>query len=177
MAEQDSEQPIAPETEEAIRWLFGRYPTRRALVLPALHLIQERLGGVPAAAVRHLARILELPAPEIQDTLSFYGFFKQDGRIGRYRIWVCRSLSCAICGGEDLLGYLTEKLGIQPGQTTPDGLFTLEHAECLGACDFAPAVLVNEELYPKMDREKLDRLLAELAAPAHPATAGATNNA
>ncbi|GAB4135769.1 NADH-quinone oxidoreductase subunit NuoE family protein [Thermopirellula anaerolimosa] len=163
MEEHNPEQPITPDMEEAVRRLFPRYPTRRAVVLPALHIIQERLGCVPRAAIRQLSGILEVPAPEIQDTLSFYGFFKQDGRLGRYRVWVCRSLSCALCGGEDLLGYLEEKLGVRPGETTPDGLFTLEHAECLGACDFAPAVLINEELHPNMNREKLDRLLAELA--------------
>lgn len=162
MEESNCEQPITSEMEEAVRRLFPRYPTRRAVVLPALHIIQERLGCVPPAAVRQLSRILEVPAPEIQDTLSFYGFFKQDGRLGRFRIWACRSLSCAICGGEDLLGYLEERLGVHPGQTTPDGLFTLEHAECLGACDFAPAVLVNEELYGNMNREKLDRLIDSL---------------
>ena len=159
MEEHNPEQPITPEMEEAVRRLFPRYPTRRAVVLPALHIIQERLGCVPPSTVRQLAGILDLPAPEIQDTLSFYGFFKQDGRLGRFRIWVCRSLSCALCGGEDLLAYLEQKLGVRPGETTPDGLFTLEHAECLGACDVAPAVLVNEELHGNMDREKLDRLL------------------
>jgi len=171
MEERNPEQPVTPEMEEAVRRLFPRYPTRRAAVLPALHIIQERLGWVPPSAVRRLSHILEVPAPEIQDTLSFYGFFKQDGRLGRFRIWVCRSLSCAICGGEDLLGYLEEKLGVRPGETTSDGLFTLEHAECLGACDFAPAVLVNEELHGNMNREKLDRLLRELAGRPDPAAA------
>lgn len=173
MEEQHPEKPITPDMEEAIRRLFPRYPTRRATVLPSLHIIQEHLGGVPPTAVRQLAQILDVPAPEIQDTLSFYGFFKQDGRLGRYRLWVCRSLSCALRGGEDLLGYLEERLGVRPGETTPDGLFTLEHAECLGACDFAPAILVNEELHPNMNREKLDRLLAELAGRENPAVSAA----
>lgn len=147
---------------ERIKAYLPRYPQARAVVLPALHIIQEELGYVPPQAVRELAALLGIPAPEIQDTLSFYGFFKQDRPLGKYRVWVCRSLSCALCGGEDLLGYLQQKWQIQPGQTTPDGRFTLEAAECLGACEMAPAVLINDRLYPRVTREGLDRLLAEL---------------
>ena len=121
-----------------------RYPTRQAAVLPALHMVNERLGYVPPQAVVEIAELLGLAPAQVQDTLSFYGFFKQDKPLGRYRVWVCRSISCAACGGEELLEYLCEKLGMRPGETTPDGRVTLEFAECLGLCDLAPAVLVNE---------------------------------
>lgn len=145
-----------------IREYSPRYPTTRAAVLPALHIVQQELGYVPPQAVRELAELLGIPAPEIQDTLSFYGFFKQDRPLGKYRVWVCRSLSCAICGGEQLLEFLQDKWQIRPGQTTPEGRFTLEAAECLGACEAAPAVLINDTLYPHMTKEKLEALLAEL---------------
>lgn len=153
---------LPAELIEKIRSHFPRYPTRRAVVLPALHLIQESLGAVPLPAVRELAGVLEIPAAEIQDALSFYHFFKQDQRLGRYRIWVCRSLSCALRDGEALLEYLQNRLGIKPGETTPDGRFTLEVAECLGACEVSPAVLINDTLYKLMTPEKLDAILNEL---------------
>jgi len=151
------------ETLDAIRACFPRYPTRQAVVLPALHVVQERLGWVPVEAVVELAALLELAPAEVQDTLSFYGFFKQDGPLGRARIWVCRSLSCAACGGEDLLEHLCRRLGIRPGLTTPDGRITLEVAECLGACEQAPAVLVNQTLHGNVTKEKLDALIDSLA--------------
>ena len=117
---------------DAIRTYFPRYPNRRAAVLPALHIVSEHLGFVPPQAVIEIAELLELAPAEVQDTLSFYGFFKQDAPQGRIRVWVCRSISCSACGGEELLDYLCQRLGIRPGETTADGRVTLECAECLG---------------------------------------------
>jgi NADH-quinone oxidoreductase subunit E len=148
------------EVCKEIRSLFARYPTKQAVVLPALHLINERLGYVPMQAVAELAELLALSPAQVQDTLSFYGFFKQDKPLGKRRIWVCRSIACAACGGEELLEYLCEKLGIRPGETTPDGRITLEFAECLGACDSAPAILVNDTLHENMTKDKIDELIS-----------------
>ncbi len=155
-----TEQPLLnDDLLDAIRVYFPKYPTRRAVVLPALHLVQQRLGYVPTQAVVEIARLLELHPSEVQDTLSFYGFFKQDKPQGKVRIWVCRSISCSARGGEELLGYLCEKLGIQPGETTGDGMFSLEFAECLGACDFAPAMLAGDELIGDLTPQKIDEYL------------------
>lgn len=157
------ERPLLTDAiRSAIEEYFPRYPNRRAVVLPAAHIIQEALGGVPPQAVHELAELLEIPAPEIHDTLTFYGFFRQDRGLGQYRIWVCRSLSCGCRGGDAILAYLEEKLGVAPGETTSDGRFTLELAECLGACDYAPAVLVNDQLYKNVTEEQIDQLLASL---------------
>jgi NADH-quinone oxidoreductase subunit E len=147
---------------DAILGDIAKYPTRRAAVLPALHRINERLGYVPIEAVVELAELLELALAQVQDTLSFYGFFKQDRPQGRHRVWVCRSIACAACGGEELLEYLGEKLGVRPGETTPDGHVTLEAAECLGACDVAPAILIDDVLYGNMTKEKIDEMIEEL---------------
>jgi NADH-quinone oxidoreductase subunit E len=147
---------------DEIRSHFPRYPTRRAVVLPALHAVQEAEGRVSPEAVVEIARLLELAPAEVQDTLSFYGFFKQDEPVGQYRLWVCRSLGCAVCGGENLLDYLCHKLGIRPGQTTPDGRITLEYAECLGACERAPAILVNDTLHGPMTEASIDALIDSL---------------
>ena len=134
------------------------------MVLPALHVVNERLGWVPRQAVVEIAELLELAPAQVQDTLSFYGFFHQDQPQGRYRVWVCRSISCAARGGESLLDYLAQRLGICPGQTTPDGRVSLQAAECLGVCESAPAMLVNDTLYKDLTKEKIDELVASLFA-------------
>lgn len=159
-----SQRLLSPEVVERIRGYFPRYPTRRAVVLPALHIVNEQLGWVPPQAVIEIAELLGLAPAEVQDTLSFYGFFRQDGPTGTVRLWVCRSLSCAACGSEELLEYLCQRLGIRPGQTTPDGRITLEYAECLGACDFAPAALAGRVLLKNLTKEKIDQWLESLAA-------------
>lgn len=150
---------LTTEILEAIRAYFPRYPNRRAVVLPALHVVNEELGHVPIAAVVEIAELLGLAPAEVQDTLSFYGFFKQDQPQGKTRIWVCRSLSCGSLGGETLLEYLCQKLGIRPGETTRDGRVTLEFAECLGACDYAPAMLVGDTLYKNVTKERIDEFV------------------
>lgn len=154
-----AEQVLSPKIISAIRACFPRYPTRRAVVLPALHLVHEQLGCVPPRAVVEIAELLELAPAEVQDTLSFYGFFKQHEPQGKIRVWICRSLSCAACGSEELLEYFAEQLGIRPGETTPDGRITLEFAECLGACDFAPAMLAGETLYKKLTKQQIDEFI------------------
>src|ERR1700719_2207931 len=124
-----SERILTDEMIAAIKAYFPRYPTRQAVTLPALHVVNERLRCVPLAAVVEIAELLGLAPAEVQDTLSFYGFFKQDAPHGRTRAWVCRSISCALRGGEEVLEHLCHKLGIQPGETTADGRVTVEFAE------------------------------------------------
>jgi NADH-quinone oxidoreductase subunit E len=153
---------LSGEIVEAIRACFPRYPTRRAALLPALHVVDERLGYVPPQAVVEIAELLELAPADVQDTLSFYGFFPQDRPQGQVRVWVCRSLSCAVRGGEELLEHLCGKLGIRPGQTTPDGRVSIRCAECLGACDFAPAMLSGDVLHKNLTREKIDQFVESL---------------
>ena len=156
------------ELRAAIEGQFPRYPTRQAVVLPALHLVNERLGYVPAAAVAEIAQMLGLAPAQVQDTLSFYGFFPQDRPSGRYRVWVCRSISCAAREGERLLEYMAGRLGVRPGETTADGRVTLSAAECLGACDGAPAMLVNDTLYENMTEDKIDALIEKINADDQP---------
>ena len=160
-----TDRPILDDDlRKAITDCFLHYPTKQAATLPALHLVNERLGYVPPQAVVEIAELLELAPAQVQDTLSFYGFFKQDKPQGRHRVLVCRSVVCAACGGEELLSYLSEKLGIQPGETTPDGRVTIEFSECLGVCDAAPVIMVNETLHGNMTKEKVDALLADIAS-------------
>jgi NADH-quinone oxidoreductase subunit E len=154
-----AERILTDEMIAAIRAYFPRYPTRQAVTLPALHVVNERLRYVPLKAVEEIAGLLELAPAEVQDTLSFYGLFKQDKPHGKTRAWVCRSVSCALRGGEEILDHLCHKAGIQPGQTTPDGNLTLEFAECLGACEFAPCMLANQTLHKDLTPDKADTFL------------------
>ena len=145
-----------------IKAYFPRYPSLQAVTLPALHIVNQHLRHVPLAAVVEIAQLLELAPAQVQDTLSFYGFFKQDAPHGQTRAWVCRSISCAIRGGEEVLEKMCAAAGIQPGETTPDGLLTLEPAECLGGCDFAPCMLAGDELHKNLSPDTAAEVVAKL---------------
>jgi NADH-quinone oxidoreductase subunit E len=155
--------PILSEAiREQIRAYIPRYPSKRAVTLPALHIVHERFRCVPYQAMAEIAEILELAPAEVHDTMSFYGFFPQ-APIGATRVWICRSLSCMLRGGDELLEQACNRLGISPGQTTPDGKLTVEFAECLGICDFAPAALADDgRVYGPLDERKVEAMIAEL---------------
>ena len=158
----DETRTLSDEIIESIRAQFPRYPTRQAALLPALHVVNERLGYVPPEAVVEIAQLLELAPAEVQDTLSFYGFFAQDQPRGRTTVWFCQSCSCAARGSEGLLLYLCERLGIRPGETTPDRRVTVRTAECIGACDSAPAMLVDDVLHKDLTGQKIDQFMESL---------------
>lgn len=153
---------LTEEMTAEITGLFPRYPHKQAVTLPALHVVNKHLRHVPLQAVVEIAKLLELAPAEVQDTLSFYGLFKQDKPHGETRAWVCRSISCALRGSEAVLNHLCQRLNIKPGQTTPDGKLTLEYAECLGACDFAPCMLAGETLHKDLDQSKADAFIDSL---------------
>ena len=155
-------QPAELNGREAIRAYFPRYPTRQAVVLPAAHIVNDQLRYVPLKAVVEIAELLELHPAEVQDTLSFYGFFKQEAPHGRTRAWVCRSIACALRGGEQVLDHLCHKLGVAPGSTTPDGRVTLEYAECLGACEHAPCMLADNLLVKSVSQQQADQFVKAL---------------
>ena len=155
-------QPVlSDEMVAEIKAYLPRYPTKQAVTLPALHVVNRHLRHVPLQAVVEIAQLLDLAPAEVQDTLTFYQFFKQDEPHGETRAWVCRSLSCALRGGEQILEHLCQRTGTRPGEATADGKLTLEYAECLGACDFAPCMLANDELHKDLTVAKADAFLKE----------------
>ena len=124
--------------------------------------MHEHLRCVPFQAMAEIAELLEITPAEVHDTMSFYGFFPQ-APIGEVRVWICRSLSCMLRGGDELLEHACRRLGIEPGETTPGGELTVEFAECLGICDFAPAALADDgRVFGPLDEEKVDVMLTEL---------------
>ena len=137
---------------------FPRYPTKRAVLLPALHYVQHHLGYLPTQVIGELAEFLDITPAEAMDTASFYEEYWLKPK-GKYLLSVCRSLSCGICGSQNLVEAVTAKLNIEPGQTTADGRFTLVEVECLGSCGTAPDMLVNEVLHENLTPEGLDKVL------------------
>ena len=150
---------LTDEMVAKIEALAPRYPNRRALTLPALHIVNAELRHVPLEAVVEIAQVLGLAPAEVQDTLTFYQFFHQEKPHGTVRAFVCRSVSCALRGGEQVLEHLCHKAGIQPYGTTADGELTVEPAECLGACDFAPCILANDDLLKNLTPEAAEAAL------------------
>jgi NADH-quinone oxidoreductase subunit E len=148
------------QIRERIRAEFLKYPDKRAVTLPALHIVHDELRSVPMAAIEEIAELLEIHPAEIHDTMSFYQFFREEGRpLGKKRVWVCRSISCALRGGEELLESLSHKWHVGPGGTSADGRVSLEYAECLGACEGAPCILVNDECHMNVDEEAVERIV------------------
>ncbi len=147
---------------EQIRAFFPCYPNRQAVTLPALHVVNEHLRHVPLQAVVEVAELLDLAPAQVQDTLTFYGFFKQKQPHGATRAWVCRSISCALRGSDAILEGMCQRLGIQPGETTKNGKLTLEYGECLGACEFAPCMLAGETLHKELTGDSVERFLTDV---------------
>jgi NADH-quinone oxidoreductase subunit E len=145
---------------------FPRYPTKRAVLLPALHYVQHQYNWLPTQALQEIAEFLELAPAEVLDTASFYEEYWLKPK-GKYLLQVCRSLSCEICDSRKLTDHLMNKLGIEVGETTSDGRFTLVELECLGACGTAPVALVNEALYEELTVEKLQNIIDALPEDPH----------
>src|SRR5260221_5095114 len=136
---------LSEDLKNRIRAYLPKYPRKQAVPLPGLHLVHDELRTVPDEAIVEIAEILELAPSEVRDTMTFYEFFKGEGqKLGQTRLWVCRGLACMLRGAYDLIDYCETKLGVKCGATTPDGKITLEFAECIGACEGAPACLRND---------------------------------
>ena len=138
-----------------------RYPTRQAATLPVLHAVQHEVGWLPAQALEEVADFLELDAAVVLDTATFYEEFWLEPK-GKYVFWVCQSISRELMGESTITQCLKDKLGIEPGETTEDGRFTLMKVECLGSCGTAPCALVNEVLHENLTTDNIDQIIAEL---------------
>jgi NADH-quinone oxidoreductase subunit E len=152
---------LTEEIRNRIRAEFPKYPNKRAVTLPALHIVHEAFRAVSPEAMKEIGELLELHPSEVMDTMTFYGFFRESDRpMGKQRVWVCRSISCALRGGEELLAGVCDRLNLNVGDTTPDGNVTLEFAECLGACEQAPCILVNDECYGNQTEDSVVNLVS-----------------
>lgn len=150
------------QERERIDGLLARYPTKRAAILPVLWLAQLREGWISRETAEEVARTLDLPPAEVDGVLTFYTMFNLEP-VGRHHLQFCTSISCHLNGGEELYAYCLKKLGVGPGDTTPDGRFTVSEVECIAGCDRAPSMQVNDRYHEPMTPEKLDALLARLS--------------
>jgi NADH-quinone oxidoreductase subunit E len=150
---------LLPEFE-AMR---ARFPAgfESSLVLPCLRRIQEERGYVADGDIEELAAFLGVPAIQVEEVLSFYTQFRRRP-VGRWHLQVCRNVSCSMRGAETLVAHLERRLGVGPGETTPDGRFTLSTVECLGSCGTAPAMMLNDRYVENLTAESVDSLLQEL---------------
>ncbi len=141
--------------------IVARYPKKEAAMLPVLYLAQRELGHIGQEAIDYVAKLMGQSSARVYGVVSFYTMFNTKP-IGRHHIQVCRTLSCALRGAEMVTSTIKGRLGIEPGQTTPDGRFTLSEVECLASCGTAPMMQVNDDYYENLTEGKISEILDSL---------------
>jgi NADH-quinone oxidoreductase E subunit len=157
---------FTPERRAKLDEMLTKYPPdrKRSAVLGALYLVQEQEGYLTANGMRHVAAILDMTPAQVDEVATYYVMFFKE-RVGKYVLQVCRTLSCALAGSERVTEALSEKLGIKVGETDASGMFTLLEFECLGACDRAPVVMVNNEhWHERATPESCSKLVDDIKA-------------
>ena len=154
---------LTPENVQRAKELIALYPQPRSALIPILHVAQEQDGWLTPDAMAHVAELVGIAAAEVYGTASFYDMLFTHP-VGRYLVSVCTNLACMINGGYELLEHAQERLGVAPGGTTEDGLFTLEDVECIAYCGSAPCAAVNWRFFGPLTHDDFDRLVDDLAA-------------
>lgn len=144
--------------DEKLEKIAKKYKNVEGGIISALHEVQDTYGYISSTAQRYLSKELNVPMSEIYGIITFYSRFSLVPK-GKYNIQVCMGTACYVKGSEKVLNRFKEKLGIKEGETTSDGKFSIESVRCIGACGLAPAIVINEEVYGKMDEKKVDELI------------------
>ena len=154
---------FSAETTEKIQQIKTHFPQdkQQAALIPILHIAQKEFKALTPEVEELVSQTLNVPIVRVREAVTFYEMLYQEP-IGQYHFQVCWNIACSLLGAEHLMEYLSRRLGIQPGDITTDGKFSLRGMECLGSCSEAPVMLLNEELYQELTEEKLDRMLNEL---------------
>ena len=152
---------LSEATKDRIAELRSRYPKARSAILPALHVVQEQLGWMPEEAQAEVAEIFGMTPAEVQSLVTFYYMYHRKP-VGKYVLKVCRSISCWLRNSDGLEHNLCKALGVEPGEMTEDGMFTVVHGECLAACANAPVIQVNDRFMEDCDPEKADEIIKRL---------------
>ena len=163
-----------PENQATFNEIVTRYPDdqRKSAILYALFLVQKQQGYISGASMRFVAEQIRCTPAEVEDVVSYYTMFYTKP-VGKYVLNVCRTLSCALLGAERVTEELSAKLGIGPGQTTGDGMFTLMEVECLGACDRAPVLMINDDgWHERLLPEQVGKFVDDLRARGYSALTG-----
>jgi NADH-quinone oxidoreductase E subunit len=154
---------LSEQSKREIEKLRDEYPDPQSALLPALYLAQQEYGGwLPEQAFDEVAQVMGLPSTKVAAVATFYTMFNRKP-VGRHLVQVCTNISCSLLGAEHLLSYIGRKLGIDVGETTGDGKFTLLEVECLGSCGTAPMMQVDDAYYENLTEEKVDQILDGLS--------------
>lgn len=147
--------------KDEIADILSRYPVKRSALIPLLYIAQRDHGYVTESAMHEIAHLLRLTPPQVYETITFYTMFNLKP-MGKFHIQVCKSLMCALVGSDTVIEWIKAKLGITPGESTADGLFSLSAVECLAACGTGPMMQINDDYYEQLTEDKLGRILADL---------------
>ena len=146
--------------ERKYQQLETRYPVKRSALIPMLLYGQDEFGFISDELIEEIARRLDLKTVQVEETLGYYSMLHRKP-LGKYHVQVCTNISCMLRGGEELLEHCKERLGIGHKQTTPDGVFSLEEVECIGACSWAPAVQVNYDFHENLTPDAMNIVLEQ----------------
>jgi len=142
--------------------ILKRYPNKESALLPLLKLTQREFGALGEEEEKRVAALLDISPIRVREVVTFYTMLNRTP-VGKYHIQVCSNLSCSLMGAESLIAHLSKKLGIHVGETTPDKIFTLSTVECLGACEQAPCMMINDDYFGHLDPKKIDEILSRLS--------------
>lgn len=152
---------FSQETLKQFDEVVSRYPETKSAVIPVLYMAQKEFGHLSQEAIEYVAKLMDIPAVRLYGIVTFYTMFNMKP-VGRHHLQVCRTLPCALLGSERITNYLKKKLGINLGETTPDGKFTLSEVECLASCDTAPVMQINDDYCENLSEEKIDKVIENL---------------
>jgi len=152
---------LSKAAEERIEVLKKRYPDPKSAVMPALYIAQEELGSITEEAIAWVSQKVGMAPVHVKEVASFYTMYYKKA-VGAYHIQVCRTLSCALRGARDITEYIHKRLGVSPGDITPNGLFSFEEVECLGSCGTAPMCEINDRYFENLTVEKLEIILQKI---------------
>lgn len=153
---------LSEKFHSEMKKLEPRYPTKVALLLPALHAAQDELGWLPPEAMEEIGEYIGIHPAQVKEVASFYTMYNLKP-VGKYHLKICTNVACCLRGAYDVVEHCEKKLGISVGQTTPDKKFTLHEEECLGACGTAPAMMLNNDYVENLDIRKMDEILGKLS--------------
>ncbi|GAB1441387.1 NADH-quinone oxidoreductase subunit NuoE [Ignavibacteriales bacterium] len=149
------------ENHEKVVKLFDNYPTKKAAVMPVLYIAQEQNGYISGEVIKEVSTMLEITEEDVMGVVTFYTMYHQH-KPGKYHLQVCTNVSCMLRGAYDIWEAVKAKTGLKNGETSADGLFSLEEVECMGSCGTAPMIAVNEDFHENLTKEKALELIDSL---------------
>jgi len=156
---------LSQKGQEEVRKIVEKLGDKEAALIPVLYIAQDEFGWLSTETMDYVAGLLDLPPARVYGVATFYTMFNKQP-VGRYHVQVCTNISCSLLGAEHVVEYISNKLGIKAGETTPDNKYTLSTVECLGSCGTAPMMQINDEYYENLTEEKIDRIFDELSGKA-----------